>query len=338
MKYEIGNPPTLLLDLIEKVYKCEFVIPSSEATITELLIEHVREYTNPIVCLSGGYDSQFMCLLLKQAGIDFTAVTYESMWGLNVINSADTTMAIKFAEKHNIELDIITLDFKNFLETELHVKYAKQYSTTSPQIAFHLYFLDQIDYINRSIVMGGDIPNILIDEDKDTFTYETMSSGFFVNSIIPYKEYSIQNNVKMLKNLLFGSPDILYKAFKNVLDVANKHKIICSPNPEYCRNHFKECYYNNLLDTPLTTNFSSNTGFHSIRVYMSTLSGNYDHFDNNYRLPLIRLQNSNPNFQNQHNLRLIVKNVELILELGEEIKQLYIDGKLEIPKHYKLNL
>ena len=76
MKHDIGG---LSLDLDNLLFKLKFNDPGADVSLVDLCIEKIKEYKNPLVCLSGGYDSQFMCLLLKQAGIEFTAVLISSL-------------------------------------------------------------------------------------------------------------------------------------------------------------------------------------------------------------------------------------------------------------------
>ena len=92
----IYNTGGLLLNLDELQFTLK--IRKTDTDLITLCIEKISEYENPLVCLSGGYDSQFACLLLKQAGIKFTAVTYESMWGLNLVNAPDVSMSRNFCD------------------------------------------------------------------------------------------------------------------------------------------------------------------------------------------------------------------------------------------------
>lgn len=337
MKYDIG---ALKLDLEELLLSIH--LTKTDVKLVDLLIEKIKEYKNPLVCLSGGYDSQFMCLLLKQAGVNFTAVTYETMWGLNLVNSPDVAMARNFCKKHNIELQIVPLDFKAFLESELYVEYAIKYKSNSPQVAYHLYFLDQIDYSDRSIIMGGDIPNFNLDKDSGVVSVVVHSNMHDLKSVIvPYKDYCIQNNLNMCKDLLFYTPEIMYKSLENYVQMVKKYKVMMSSNQNCTGNYLKELYYNNILQENLETVLMSNTGFENIRLHHMSLSGDYDDFNNKYRVNLQFLLDKyyKDNYNLDSDWSAITtksKGYEDVKVLLHEVQDFINEGNFELIEHYKL--
>lgn len=338
MKHDIGG---LSLDLDNLLFEVKFNNPGADVSLVDLCIEKVKEYENPLVCLSGGYDSQFMCLLLKQAGIDFTAITYETMWGLNVVNSPDAYMARNFANKHNIPLEIIQLDFKTFLESEQYLEYAEKYNTSSPQIAYHLYFLDQIDYTDRSIVMGGDIPRFSFDEETGKILSSVHSEiDLFKSTIIPYKIYAEQNNVKMCKDLLFYSPELSYKSLENYASFIKKYNIIGTADNTTTGNYLKELFYNNITDENCEPNLMSNTGFENIKLHFMSISGDYDDFNNKYRAPLMSLLDTyykkTYGITNWGNVKIRHKGWDQIIPLLDDLQDYYSKNSVELNKHYKL--
>lgn len=338
MKHDIGG---LSLDLDKLLFKLRFNNPGTDVSLVDLCIEKIKEYKNPLVCLSGGYDSQFMCLLLKQADIEFTAVTYETMWGLNVVNSPDVCMAKNFAKKHDIPLDVIQLDFKTFLESEHYLEYADKYYTSSPQIAYHLYFLDQIDYTDRSIVMGGDIPRFSLNEETGKIESIVHSDiELFRTTIIPYKVYAEQNNVKMCKDLLFYTPELFFKSLENYTDLIKKHNVLDTTDPSTTGNYLKELYYNNITEENCEPNLMSNTGFENIKLHFMSISGNYDEFNNKYRAPIMALLNAyykkTYGIANWAHVRVKPEGWDQVLPLLDDVQDYYDNNSIEIIKHYKL--
>jgi len=338
MIYDLG---AIKLDLEEYLFTINFKKPEQDVKLVDLLLEKIKEYENPLVCLSGGYDSQFMCLLLKQAGIEFSAVTYETMWGLNVVNSPDVAMAKNFAKKHNIDLQVIQLDFKTFLESEKYIEYAQKYKSSSPQVAYHCYFLDQLDYTDRSLVMGGDIPNFNIDDSGNVLSQIHSNLYDFKTIIIPYKEYSIQNNVKICKDLLFYTPEILYMSLENYFDMIKTNRLIGTSDANTTGNYLKELYYNNILEENCESVLMSNTGFENIRVHYMSLSGNYDEFNNKYRSGLIYLLDKY--YLDVYGIDTHWKAIsrkykgwDCAKDLIDDIQNFCDTEDLEIIKHYKL--
>lgn len=341
MIYNFGG---LVLDIENFALHVNFAEPQRENSFSDLLIDKISQYENPLVCLSGGYDSQFMCLLLKQAGIHFTAVSYETMWGINLINSPDVTVAKNFCKKHNIEHEIIPLDFKKFLDEEIYIEYAQRYKTASPQVAWHCYFLDHVDYSNRSLIMGGDIPNFQIKEDG-TVKVDTHTNLIdFFNVTIPYKEYSMQNNVKMCKDLLFYSPEIMTRSLENYVDMIKRKNVIRSTNPNTHGNYVKELYYNNILEEKLEPVLMSYTGFESLRQHFMSLTGDYDYFNNTYRSNLIFLHNKYyketygivPDKSINRSIRVVIGNLEIITRIGEDLQDYIDNNDVEIINHWYL--
>lgn len=351
MIYDIGGET---LDLENLLYTIKFKETAENVTLVDLLIDQLSEFENPLVCLSGGYDSQFMCLLLKQAGIKFSAISYESMWGVNVVNSPDVGIATNFCIKHNIDHEIIKLDLKDFLDSELYIEYGKKYKTGSPQVACHLYFLDQIDYSNRSIIMGGDFPTIQALPENKNNNYHLKDIKIivrtknelrnFIDLIVPYKEYGIQNNVKICKDLLFGSPQIMLKSVENYADMIKNHNVIRGPNPNISNNYIKGLYYNSILQDDVEPVLMSYTGFESLKHHFMSMTGDYDHFNSKYRSPLALLQQQyyketyglTLDSKLDLNVLLRVKNNHLPGEIAKNIEDYFKNNDVEIIEHWNI--
>lgn len=111
---------------------------------------------NPYVALSGGIDSQAACLLLMNAGRQFTAViaVYE-----NGFNMEDVLSAKNFCDKFKIKYVEIEINVLSFLTSKLN-EYSCKYSCPSPQITIHLAFFEMVyNILDAScIICGGNAP------------------------------------------------------------------------------------------------------------------------------------------------------------------------------------
>ena len=59
----------LATEISPMLIKLSFKKPQDSSTLVELLEQELQKYKGYTLCLSGGYDSQFLFLLLKQFGI-----------------------------------------------------------------------------------------------------------------------------------------------------------------------------------------------------------------------------------------------------------------------------
>jgi len=340
----IYNTGGLLLNLDELQFTLK--IRKTDTDLITLCIEKISEYENPLVCLSGGYDSQFACLLLKQAGIKFTAVTYESMWGLNLVNAPDVSMSRNFCKKHNIEHEVIQLDFKQFLDDELHLDYALKYKTSSPQLAFHFYFLEQLNFEDRSIIMGGDFPYFSWNEDTEKITsYLGQDTSYFINNIVPYLNFSKQNNIKICKDIFYSSPEIIYKTIEQGVVFSKEHKIMSSSNSRTQGNYGKELFYNSIIEENLEPVLMSLTGFEMIKYHFASITGEYDYFNNTYRSKCMEI-NYNfykntygiiPDWSVQKFVQFkIIEGKKLITDLLEDLDEYFREHDMNLVEHWDI--
>lgn len=110
----------------------------------------------PKLFLSGGIDSEAMAESFLLAKIQFTVVIgrYNNNQDSNSsMNDHDISHAFEFCEKHNLSYEVIDLDVFSFLESEKYLEYGKKYGCRSPQLAVHLYMLDQVE--GDCFVLGG---------------------------------------------------------------------------------------------------------------------------------------------------------------------------------------
>ncbi len=104
----------------------------------------INESKKIILCLSGGVDSEAMCRAFIAAKVNFQACFLRFK---NNLNMFDLKTNIDFCDANSIKYSFVDLDIIDFLESGKYFSVALKYECQSPQIATHLWFLDQIDSI-----------------------------------------------------------------------------------------------------------------------------------------------------------------------------------------------
>lgn len=94
------------------------------------------------LCLSGGIDSEVMLQAFLKSGVDFEATV---MRFHNGFNEFDIYNVFEMCESKNIKLSVIDIDILDFFESGRYFAYGEKYQCQSPQIATHLWLLDQIE-------------------------------------------------------------------------------------------------------------------------------------------------------------------------------------------------
>src|SRR5688500_16123155 len=79
---------------------------------------------NPVLCLSGGLDSEAMALAFLNANVPFEAAIMAFTGGLN---QYDVTHALDFCAEHKIPYQIIEMDAAAILRAGSHLAIAEKY-------------------------------------------------------------------------------------------------------------------------------------------------------------------------------------------------------------------
>lgn len=127
--------------------------------------------TKPIVVgLSGGSDSQIVCLALREAGIPFKVVIVKLFTNGELQNGHDIKTAFKFCEKYKIEHIDYSINTDDFYNTKaLH--YAEKYGFTGVETIMQCETMDYLGHDYCYIMAGGDIvmqsklPHVLAKSD-----------------------------------------------------------------------------------------------------------------------------------------------------------------------------
>lgn len=124
-------------------------LPIQEAMLAARSIG--QSLKTPVLCLSGGLDSEAMALAFLKAGIKFTAAIMNLGEGLN---EYDIKIARDFCIKHQIKYEEIHLSAIKILENGDHIDVAEKYRTQSPERALFIMFLQKI---SGDPVLAGEI-------------------------------------------------------------------------------------------------------------------------------------------------------------------------------------
>ncbi|MDA8842254.1 hypothetical protein N9N08_01120 [bacterium] len=262
----------------------------SKSKLKQLMSDELSEYKDSLLCLSGGYDSQFLALSMIEFGYKFDTVIYESLWDNNVVNANDVLFAEKFCKKYNLPYKIISIDAKDFFENTKMLSMVKKYRVYSPQILFHIHFLNTLD--TDKILLGGDPPWITYGQGK---TSGTRQIDYLYKYFVPYQIYADETKTKMMKSIFHQSPDLFHLGLTNNIDILEKQKVYQSSNDNivYEKYRYKEIFYNNILEIPLEHRLMTATGFENLKKHYASITGRYDEFDARYRMPLVEIINRN---------------------------------------------
>ena len=94
------------------------------------LTDDLKKYKTIEVHLSGGIDSQFLCLMLQRLKIPFQALTFKYD---NDFNDWEVDTAIKFCQEYNIKHYIKDFNLSKFFESGEFEHYADIGESSSPQ-------------------------------------------------------------------------------------------------------------------------------------------------------------------------------------------------------------
>jgi len=171
--------------------------------------------TKPIVVgLSGGSDSQMVCLSLIEAKVPFTAliVTYKDEFN-NVINSHDTDNAYKFCKKFNVPYEELVLDLPKHY-TGKGVEYAKKYGMSNAETIVQTAAMDHCK--DRCYIMaGGDIMMVVVNPAScPNQSLPLMSNGLstptWYMKPLPIEQHMIESGFEGTSKFYMWSPELIH--------------------------------------------------------------------------------------------------------------------------------
>jgi hypothetical protein len=228
---------------------------------------------NVIVALSGGVDSQTVCLSLKQVDIPFKAVT---MVMKDNFNDFDVKSAHNFCKKHKIEHIIIEIDIINFLTKKLW-EYSEKYQCPSPQFCSHFWFYEKVlELYNPScLIIGGTAPRII----KNEWHY------MLTTSQISWRNFRKLHQCNMIGDFFSYSFDLSLLHM-----MTRKNNEIIAPNMDYYQTEIENYKLKiqglQLAGFDVLPQFRKYTGFEKLKKYFNELTGNDTAFNTRFRRPL----------------------------------------------------
>lgn len=287
-KFTLGNPPSILIDydLGKVIHNCKK--PTDSKTLYESISEIALNVDTPVICLSGGGDSQFNFMLFKELGIEFEVVSYATKWGINTINADDVLVGDDLCKKYNVKRTVIDIDLQQFLETKEYIDVAEKYGTYSPQIALHIKFLSKIQDLGTP-VLGDEPPLMRMNSGVPLLGLDTNGMA---RTLEGYNNFRDAGN-KYFRNLLYATPEIFYKSVENNVTTVKEQKVYnetTNANREHISSHrYKYCYYNTILkDLQIESRLIKSTGFETVQKYFASLNNDMDSFDREYRYNLLK--------------------------------------------------
>ena len=275
-------------------------IPKTNISLLDSLLLNFNQLDSVTCCLSGGVDSQFSLWLALQSGIKVQLATYAAIWDDNIVNSQDVLKSMSISKALNLPLKLIDINLKEYLESGAYIDTAVQYKTDSPQIATHLAFLNALSKSldTEAVLMGGDPPLAAIISDTDNLDEFSVglhnAKGYYTRIFAPYVNYANSNNLHLLKDLFYSTPETFYLAVKHNIDVIKNTGMylnVTKQHPIRISSHIYRTEYYKQLGANIEPQLVKNTGFETVKKHLASLTGNYDEFDQQYRNPL------------EHNLR-----------------------------------
>jgi len=286
---EFGNPPALQYYEEEKFLSITIKKPEMDCTLLDLIKEQLSHIEKAHICLSGGGDSQFALRVLQQLGVPITAHTYLTTWEGAPINSDDVMTARMLTDRENIELHVTQIELYDFFNDKKHLEYGKKYATASPQIAVHLHYLDTaFKDIDGTVVLGGDVPMLIKNSPpgEGPLDIAGLNSSFIMKNTQAYYAVARDNNFDIIKDLLYCTPQIIYKALELSIDIVEKYQIHCEVGDTNGYAHkLKHAIYEEIVPGGINP-LMKGTGFERLKKYLASQTGIYNTFDLKYRAPM----------------------------------------------------
>jgi hypothetical protein len=226
--------------------------------------------TNPVICLSGGIDSQAAINIWKEQDFPFTAVTFD--FGNN-FNQKELFDAVSFADFLKIPIKVIKLDIMRFLLRDLY-EFSQRYQMASPQFCVHAYFLETIRSLGYTgAVFGGNGFTIVDDVIKFQLTRV---------QLLDLENYSRISGFPVIPSFLSFDRDLCLDLLLSTDNINSNDTTI---HEERYQNKIK-CYKS--LDLKIIPQESKKTGFEELKEYYNSINNSVWAFERDFRLPLLK--------------------------------------------------
>jgi hypothetical protein len=247
----------------------------SESVLAAEEIQKEAGTNKIILCLSGGVDSECLALSFLKANIAFEVAILELE---NGFNNYDVFSIKLFCEKHSIKYRLISLNIIEFFETGKHLKYGEKYQCQSPQIAVHLWLLDQLDGF---CVLSG---NFIYPTYPDNEAFFVGLPGDLHCAYFRYFEANVRAGIPWF---FIYSPELVFSFYKTST-IKNQIKEV-TKNTEL--PYSDKCLIYNLAGFDVKPRADKYTGFEKVRFYYDQTYGTTHGvaFNQLFRFPLEKM-------------------------------------------------
>jgi hypothetical protein len=284
MNTKDSSKPAFSVDYQSQVVVSYFQQPADNSiTLWDKWQQHFEGVEQAVVCMSGGLDSQFAAWVLQQLGIEVHAKTYALLWEDNIANANDVLMSMRFCERNNIRLELIELDFQQFVRDQEHLHLGETYRCHSPQLTFHMKFLEQLGN-SLPIVMGGEAPRM-------TYNVETAQSNIsqFQPAVYtqPFENFAAAKGIDLTRDLFRLDAETQYLSFAKYCDSVQAHKhYVEERNDNRVNGYVARVEFYQSFDAPVIPMLYKNHGFETVKKTLACRTGVYNQFDVLYRHPM----------------------------------------------------
>lgn len=227
---------------------------------------------NPVLCLSGGIDSQAMVQCWQEAELNFDVAV---MVFNDNLNDHDVSIALEYCEQRNIKPIIYELDVIKFLTRESS-EYQEKYRCSSPQFATHYRLFDWLRERYSGICCGG----TALAPGKTTWGPGLSAAQ------INFLEYATVNKFPVVGNFLGYDPALSW----SIAILTQKHEhdwnfiTDFSQLTDFTRYQLKAFgYKRHGFDILLQEN--KFTGFEKVKNYFEAVTGDGWAFEKRFRFP-----------------------------------------------------
>jgi hypothetical protein len=267
--------------------------PFEEACAAAMMIG--GKLTDPVLCLSGGLDSEAMALAFIAAGVRFSAAIMNIENGLN---EYDICVAKNFCRKFAIKYQEINLPARQILQNSQHIEIAEKFRTLSPERALFIMFLQKIaghpvlaGEIFRKETSGGSI-QMCCPKDRD-LAYWRYFVDCDIEGIPYFHYYTPELTLSFMANTSVSHPD------KEKIDWKGRH----SDFYEHKLQIYREAGFA-VEDTDLRK--QKWHGYEGLKIFFDSLHNSTEAYNNAFRRPL----EENPIYD---------QNQILLIDEGDEI-------------------
>lgn len=152
---------------------------------------------NPVLCFSGGVDSQAMLQCWREAGLKFDVAIMEFE---NNLNKHDVSIALEYCNAHGIEPIILNLKVIQFLTRDC-IELGTKYKCTSPHFITHYKMFDMLRNLGYTGICCGGTAFA-----RNHTEWGPVPSAAQSN----YIEYSNQNQFPVIGNFLGYDPNLCW--------------------------------------------------------------------------------------------------------------------------------